>query len=200
MSVVVQGRVVLNGLVVECDEVLSCRIGHFLRHLILEFLDSVQDRLDLHVLNRLLSDLTFHNHALLLEFCFVGDAFLLEIAHNHRDAVVRILVHGHVEDPGFAAVDAAPVHGYLVIRCQAVVYFLEGYQAAPCLQLGNIFNLCVGLEDHEVVLGDDEVDIDHLLAHLARLLSLLSHLHLHFLLAGEHLAVPVVEPYHHVVI
>ena len=53
------------------------------------------------------------------------------------------------------------------------------------MQLGDVFDLSVSLEHHEVVLGDDEVDVDHLLANLPSLFALLRQLELDLLLARE---------------
>lgn len=71
---------------------------------------------------------------------------------------------------------------------------------SPSLQLRYVFDLRVSLQHHQVVLRHNKVDIDHLLAHLPSLLSLLSHHELNLLLAGEHSAVSIVQPDQHIIV
>ena len=93
-----------------------------------------------------------------------------------------------------------PVHRDLVVRCQTVVDFLEGGKTAPGLQLGHVLNLCVCLEQHQIVLGHYQVDVDHVLPHLPRLFTLLRQLQFYFLLAWEHSTVSITEPDEHIVV
>lgn len=81
-----------------------------------------------------------------------------------------------------------------------MVDLLEGRQGAPGLELGDIFDLSVCLQHHQVVLGHNEVYVDHVLANFACLFALLSQLKFHFLLAGEDAALCVAQPDQHVVV
>ena len=71
---------------------------------------------------------------------------------------------------------------------------------SPCLQLRYILDLSVCLQHHQVILCHYNVDVDHLLANLARLLALLHQLKFDFLLAGENSAVCITKPDQHIVV
>ena len=71
---------------------------------------------------------------------------------------------------------------------------------APRLQFGHVFDLCVRLEHHQVVLSDHQVDVDHLFADFACLFAFLGELELYLLLAGEDTAVWIAQPDQHIVV
>ena len=123
-------------------------MSHLLVHLFLELLYRRKHRIYLHVLDSILCYLTFQNHALFLILFLDCDAFFFEIFYDHGDAIVRVLVHEDVEDPGFAILYATPVHSDLIVGRQTVVNFLQRGKAAPCLQFGHIFDFSVCLKHH----------------------------------------------------
>ena len=110
------------------------------------------------------------------------------------------MVHEDVEDPGFAILDAAPVHRDLVVGRQTVINFLKRGEAAPGLQLGHIFDFSVSLKHHQIVLRDYQVDVYHLLSHLSCLFALLGKLELDFLLAWENSTFGVLKPNEHIIV
>ena len=81
-----------------------------------------------------------------------------------------------------------------------MINFLQGAKAAPRLQLRYVFDFSVRLQHHQVVLRHDQVDIDHLLAHLARFLTLRGELEFELLLAGKDAALCITQPNKHIVV
>lgn len=65
MALVVQRTVVLHRFVVKSYQVLCSRICHLLLHLRFELLNCEQHRVDLHLLDGILGDLTLQDHSLL---------------------------------------------------------------------------------------------------------------------------------------
>ena len=126
MALVVQRTIVLHSFVVKSYQVLSCRICDLLLHLGFELLNSEQHRVNLHLLDRVLGYLALQDHSLLFVLLVDLHSISLQVLDNHRDAVVRILIHHHVEHPRFASLNASPVHRDLVIGRQTVINFLEG--------------------------------------------------------------------------
>ena len=154
MAIIVQSRVVFNSFVIKGNQVLSCLTCHLLSHLLFELIDCHQDRVNLHVLNRRLGDFGLQNQPLLLVLLLVSDALTFQILYDHGNAVVGVLVHQHVQYPGFLAFDSAPVHSDLVVRHQAVINLLKSSETAPGLQLSDVLDFGVSLEHHEVLLRD----------------------------------------------
>lgn len=200
MALVVQRTIVLHSFVVKSYQVLSCRICDLLLHLGFELLNSEQHRVNLHLLDRVLGYLALQDHSLLFVLLVDLHSISLQVLDNHRDAVVGILIHHHVEHPRFASLNASPVHSDLVIGRQTVINFLEGRQTAPGLQLGDVFDFGVCLEQHQVMLRDDQVNVHHLLAYLASLLTFLGQLQLDLLLTGEHATLCTAQPKIHIVV
>ena len=124
MPVIVQSRIILDCFVIQCDQVLSCALIHLLLHLLLELFNSRQNRVNLHVFDSMLGHLRFQDHPLLLVLFLYCDSFTFQVLHYHRNAVIRVLIHQHVEYPWFTILDPAPVHSDLIICCQAMINFL----------------------------------------------------------------------------
>ena len=152
---------------------LGCPVSHLFVHLLLELFNGRQHRINLHILDRILRYLTLENHSLFLVLFLDRDAFFFEVLDDHGDAVVRVLVHEDVEDPRLTILHASPVHCNLVIGGQTVVNFLQRGETSPRLQSSNIFDFRISFKHHQVVLGDYQVDVHHLLTHLSRFLAFL---------------------------
>ena len=155
-------------------------LGSTMRHLLVHFLfklfNSRKDGVNLHVLDCVLSHLAFENHALFLVLFLDGDAVFFQIFDYHRYAVIRVLIHKHIQNPRLTVLYTTPVHGNLIVGGETMINFLQSRKTAPCLQLGNILDFSVSLEHHQIMLRHYQVYVDHLLPHLSCFLALLSQL------------------------
>lgn len=68
------------------------------------------------------------------------------------------------------------------------------------MQLGNVFDFSIRLKHHQIMLGDYQVDVYHLLSHLSRLFTLLGELQLDLLLTWKNSAFGILEPNKHVIV
>ena len=88
MTLVIQGRVVLDCFVVKGDQVLGRPVSDLLSHLLLELFDCQKDRVDLHGFDGLFVNLTLQDHSLLFVLLLDRNVVLLKVLDNHGDAVV----------------------------------------------------------------------------------------------------------------